>query len=253
MSGPASPFDFPGGDRGILLLHGLTGSPYDMRWLGLQLAAAGYAVAAPVMAGHGGTVDDLARVGWPDWVAGAGAALDRLRARCRTVLVVGQSMGGLCALHLAATRPDEITAVASLAAPLWLTGLSARVARWVAPGGWLHDRVRVLPKIGGSDVSVRAERRTGHGLPQIPAPSLVELAGLMPEVDRRLPDLRRPLLVLHGQRDGTAPLACAAHIAARARAERLRILARSQHVLTLDVDRLAVATEVAQFARRHLR
>ncbi len=251
MSGPASPFDFPGDDRGILLLHGLTGSPYDMRVVGWHLAAQGFAVAAPVMAGHGGTVDDLAQVRWQDWVAGAAAALDRLRARCRTVMVVGQSMGGLCALTLAATRND-VAAVASLAAPLWLEGLSARVARWVAPGGWLHGRVRVLPKLGGSDVSVKAERRTGHGLPQIPAPALVELGGLMAEVEGLLPAIRAPLLVLHGRKDGTAPVACAAHLAARARAERLRILPRSQHVLTLDVERLAVVTELARFAGRHL-
>ena len=116
MSGPASPFDFPGDDRGILLLHGLTGSPYDMRGIGWQLAAQGFSVAAPVMAGHGGTISDLAQVHWQDWLAGAAAALDRLKARCRTVMVAGQSMGGLCALALAATR-DDLTAVASLAAP----------------------------------------------------------------------------------------------------------------------------------------
>ncbi|MCE9577341.1 MAG: alpha/beta fold hydrolase [Deltaproteobacteria bacterium] len=251
MSGPASPFDFPGDDRGILLLHGLTGSPYDMRVIGWQLAAQGFSVAAPVMAGHGGSVDDLARVRWQDWLAGAGVALDRLKARCRRVMVVGQSMGGLCALTLAATR-DDIDAVASLAAPLWLEGLSARVARWVAPGGWLHGRVQVLPKIGGSDVSVKAERRTGHGLPRIPAPSLVELGGLMAEAERLLPAIRAPLLVLHGARDGTAPVACAAHLAERGRAARVRILPRSQHVLTLDVERLAVMTELARFARAHL-
>ena len=51
-----------------------------MRPLGEALAAAGFAVHAVRLAGHGTTPDDLARTGWRDWLASAEAGLAALRA-----------------------------------------------------------------------------------------------------------------------------------------------------------------------------
>jgi len=253
MAQAASPFDFPGDDRGVLCLHGLTGTPYDMRYLGERLRERGFTVVGPLLPGHGGTLADLAATSWQDWAAGAAGALARLQARCRTVAVVGQSMGGLCALHLAAAAGDgELAAVASLAAPLWLEGLAARAVRWVAPGGWLHGRIDALPKLGGPDVGVRAERKHSPSLPAMGARSVVEVSEMMKVVDDELPRIRAPLLVLHGRRDRTAPFGSAARIAARAGASRTRILLDSRHVISLDVERDVVAAEVGDFFARHL-
>src|SRR5207244_10546885 len=66
---------------GVLVLHGFTGTPFEMRLLGDSLAARGWAVEGPCLAGHGGSTADLAGSGWPDWVATADQALDRLRSR----------------------------------------------------------------------------------------------------------------------------------------------------------------------------
>jgi carboxylesterase len=247
----ASPFDFPGDERGVLLLHGLTGTPHDMRYLGGRLRDRGFTVVGPMMAGHGGTAEDLAATTWRDWVRVAAAALDALRARCRTVAVVGQSMGGLVALHLAASgRP--IDALATLASPMWLDGLAGRASRWLAPGGWLHGQIDVLPKIGGSDLGDPVERRQSPGLPVMPAAAVVEIAALMKVVGDELERIDAPLLVLHGARDRTAPVGSAARIAEGARAERARILPCSRHVISLDVEKDIVADEVGGFLERHL-
>ena len=44
---------FPDGDIGILLIHGFTGSPWDLRPLGEALLARGFHVKAPLLPGHG--------------------------------------------------------------------------------------------------------------------------------------------------------------------------------------------------------
>ena len=251
MHGSPSPFEFRGDARGVLLLHGLTGTPYDMRFLGERLRDQGFTVVGPTMAGHGGTADDLAATGWEDWVRVAGEALERLRARCRRVAIVGQSMGGLCALHLVAGGA-HVDAIATLGSPLWLEGLAARASTWIAPGGWLHDRVRTLPKLGGSDVGDARARRESPALPVMPARSITEVAALMEVVAGELDRVRAPLLVLHGARDRTAPVGSAARIAAGARAERARILPRSRHVISLDVEKDVVADELGAFVERHL-
>jgi carboxylesterase len=251
MQGSASPFEFPGDTRGVLLLHGLTGTPYDLRFVGERLAERGFTVAGPTMAGHGGTADELAATGWRDWVRVAGEHLAALRARCARVAIVGQSMGGLCALHLVANGA-QISAIATLGSPLWLGGLAARARRWIAPGGWLHGRVATLPKIGGSDLGDAHERRTAPSLPVMPARSILEVTELMEVVDAELDRVRAPLLVLHGARDRTAPVGSAARLALRARAERARVLPESRHVISLDVEKEIVADELTAFLEKHL-
>src|SRR5690349_12222595 len=99
-----------------------------MRYLGEALAHAGFTVHGLRLPGHGTRVEDLDGTKWSDWADAVEAAFDGLRERCGTVAVVGQSLGGLLALHLASRRTD-VSAVASLAAPVWLEGLSARVAQ----------------------------------------------------------------------------------------------------------------------------
>ena len=91
----AEPFSSDGGPAGALVLHGFTGSPQSMRGLAQAFAAAGFAVELPLLPGHGKSVEDMARYGWPDWVATADEAYARLAGRCPAgVVVAGLSMGG---------------------------------------------------------------------------------------------------------------------------------------------------------------
>lgn len=248
----AEPFDLDGDDRGVVCVHGFTGTPYEMRYLGERLHTAGFTVRGVRLPGHGTSVAELDRTGWHDWAAAVDEAIDDLRRRCRAVAVVGQSMGGLLALHAAARR-DDLAAVATLAAPLWLDGASAVAARWTAPGGPLHGRVRVIPKLGGFDVRDRDARAANPGYRAVPAGALASLCELMRLVDDELPQVRTPVLVVHARRDHTAPVASAQRIAARvgSRPVRTRILDRSFHLITIDVERDAVAAEVTTFFDAH--
>lgn len=245
------PFELAGDDRGVLCIHGFTGTPHDVRFLGESLTQRGMSVSGIALPGHATRIEDLEPITRADWTDAVTAAYDALAARCRRVAVVGQSMGGLLALHLATRRP--VAAVASLAAPLWLEGIARIVAR-SATRGVLRGRVRFLPKLGGPDVRDADERRINPSYRAFPARALGELLELMELVDAALPDVRAPLLVLHGRQDHTAPVASAHRIAARAAAGelRLRILPRSYHLIANDVERTVVAAEVGHFLERHL-
>jgi carboxylesterase len=137
--------------------------------------------------------------------------------------------------------------VASLAAPLWFDGLGGLAARWTGPGGRLAGRIRHLPKLGGSDIRDRRISRLNPSYPAIPTRALGQLTAFMTVVDDALPAVAAPVLVLHGRRDHTAPVACAHRIAARTGAARTRILDDSFHLITVDVERDIVASEVAAF------
>jgi carboxylesterase len=244
------PFVFDGGEIGALVVHGFTGTPYEVRFLGEQLARAGITARGPLLPGHGTSVADLARTTWRQWAAAIEHELDALAGRYRQIALVGQSLGALLVLELASRRGAQIAAVCALAAPLWLDGLAARVARWTAPGhrlAWL----RTLPKLGGSDVADRDAKRDNPSYRAIPTRALAELVAFMGVVDAALPRIAAPVLVMHGQRDHTAPVACASHLAARVPHAELALYARSCHLLATDVERDAVATAAVAFIRRH--
>lgn len=251
----SEPFELVGdgdGDGvGIVLIHGFTGTPFEVRYLGEHLAREGFWVRAPLLPGHGATVEALDRTTWRDWVEAVGREVDAMAGRCARVAVVGQSLGGLLALYLASlgSRRRELAAVGTLAAPLWLPPLAARVAASTQRG--LLRGVRAIPKLGGSDVRDRRVRAENPCYGAIPTRALGHLLAFMRIVDDALPLVAPPVLVLHGARDHTAPVACAARIAARARAARVRILPRSYHLIAADVERDIVAAEVARFVRHH--
>ncbi|HEY5950280.1 MAG TPA: alpha/beta fold hydrolase [Kofleriaceae bacterium] len=244
------PFDLVGdGAIGVVCVHGFTGTPYEMRYLGDALARVGFNVHGLRLPGHGTSVADLDRTKWSDWADAVEVAYDRMRRTCDQVAVVGQSLGGLLALHLASRRTD-VSAVATLAAPLWLEGLSARVAQWAADG--LLYRIRAIPKFYGSDVRDKRTRAENPSYKAIPTRALAELAAFMRVVDRELESVKAPVLVMHGHHDHTAPVGCAYRIATRTCAARMRILPRSYHLLAADVERDVVAAEVIDFLRRYV-
>jgi carboxylesterase len=255
--GAGDPFDFVGDDDvGVICVHGFTGSPYEMRYLGAALARTGATVRGPLLPGHGTSPGDLEGTRWQDWAAAVEREVDTMHRRCRRVAVVGQSLGGLLALHLAARRPG-LAAVAALATPLWLGGLAGHVARWLTgpSGGRIHQavrqRVRMIPKLGGSDVRDRRVRAENPCYDRIPVRALGELLDFMEITHTVLPQIAPPVLVVHARRDHTAPVACAARIAELARARRVHILPRSFHLIANDVERDIVAAEVIAFLGRH--
>lgn len=249
--GLGDPFDLQSGcddDVGVVLVHGFTGSPYEVRYLGEQLAHGGFAVSAPLLPGHGTMQGDLDATTWMDWTVAVERAVDAMRARCEKVAIVGQSLGGLLALYTASHRRD-VACVASLAAPLWFDGLSAHVAALTTRG--VLRCVRAIPKLGGSDVRDKRVKAENPCYPAIPTKALAQLLAFFRVVDGELANVTQPVLVVHAHRDHTAPVACAKYIAEATRAVRMRLLDNSYHLIAADVDRDIVAAEVIQFLRRY--
>ena len=100
-------------NRAVLLIHGFTSNPQEMRFLGEMLRDAGFVVSAPRLPGHGTDGEDFLRSGWRDWLGACRNAHAELRASYGEPYVCGISMGALLSILLASENsPERIALVA---------------------------------------------------------------------------------------------------------------------------------------------
>ena len=246
--GDGSPFDLPGRPGGAdvaLLLHGLTGSPFELRPVAERLAQAGVRCVAPLLPGHENP-EALARTTWLDWVAGARDALLGL-GEARRTLVVGSSMGALVACALAAESPGRVDGLALLAPALELMPFG-KVAGWLSRHTPVAQFLPNIHKRGGSDVGDRVMRAANPCMHAIPFRAVAELQAFQKHVDALLPRVRCPALVVAGALDGTVTVAGARRMAGRlGGGARFVVLPRSRHLVGIDFDRDRCAADVAVF------
>jgi carboxylesterase len=257
-------FHFDGGPVAVLLVHGLTGTPVEMRGLGKALARSGCTVHGVQLAGHCGSESDLVATGWRDWHASVLEALDRMRERHRQVFVGGLSLGALLALTAAAERPRDVAGVLLYSTTIfhdgWAmprlrlladVGLALGLGRWWRfaerhPFGIKDERLRervVAAMLGGDSAAA--------GNASTPGLSLRELNRMIRVVKRCLPEIRTPALVVHARDDDMTSLRNADYVAARIGGEVEKvILEDSYHMVTLDREREKVALRTLDFIER---
>jgi len=242
-------FYFQGGRRGCLVSHGLTGTPYEMRFLGEQLHRAGFTVSGVTLAGHTSSVADLERCRWQDWYESIERGVERLRRDCDRVMIAGLSLGSLLALHLAHQSPRSVDALALLSTPLilgnpWPQRIPFPVHRLVRA---LPARLRHLQK--RSEIADPEALAVHPGYRSMPLPAVAELLALARRVRAELRAIEQPSLVIQAQNDPTAPMVnleiLAAELPNVVKAVRL---SRSRHVITVDFDKQQVADELRLFA-----
>jgi len=237
----ASPFDWPGqgdADAAALCVHGLTGTPYEIRPLALAIVGRGIRARGPLLPGHGTSPEELARLTYSDWVDAVGEEYRALRAQHNRVFVVGLSLGGVLCLDLASReRPDAIAVVGT---PLRLR----TPVRQLVP--LAKHLMPMLEKREGSDIRDPEARARHPGYPRMPLASVHELVRLQRRVVAGLGRIQAPALVAHGAHDRTADPQDAERILqglGSARKEH-QVYPDSGHVVPVDYDgeRLAEAT-----------
>lgn len=237
-----APFDL--GERAArcaaLCLHGLTGTPYEVRPLGEALAAAGIRAVGPVLPGHDATPEALAALRHTDWLESVRQRLRGLRAEHERVVVVGLSLGGLLALALGSEEPVDGLAV--VGTPLRFR----RVVRWGVPV--LKYVFPFVKKGQGSDIRDPAARLRHPSFPVMPLHSVHELMPLQRRVAAGLASIRAPILVAHGRHDATANPLDARTIYERVASpqRRLLILEDSGHVVPVDLGGPRLAEAVVE-------
>ena len=238
----AEPFFFPGNDIGVLVCHGFTGTTQSMRPLGEALAAAGYTVIGPRLAGHGISPAAMARTTAADWIASVDEALATLRQTCSQVFMVGLSMGGTLTLYTAAKHADLIKGAVPINAAVQLNS--------VAMAGVALDAnmPATLPGIG-SDIKKPGVVELAYA--EAPVPAFRQAYALFSVTHDLLPQVRCPVLVIQSRDDHVVDPSNGPRIVRRLGSSRidLRWLDNSYHVATLDNDLPLICSETLAFIR----
>ncbi len=228
----------------MLVLHGFTGSPWEVRPLCDAAVARGLSVACPVLPGHATTVQALDAVQWADWLHAAELAHAWLAARCATVHLVGFSMGGLLATLLAERDPPDTARRLVLLAPAFaLAAPQALVLRTLAAIG-------LVRWIGKSDPRLPGGQRPPcyHA---VPVAGAGQFLALMDEVNARQRPVAGEILHLHGDTDRTIDGRLAARALDRMVVGRLqRRVVRGGHLLLRDGCAGEVVTDILGFLHR---
>ena len=195
---------------GILLIHGLTGTPNRCGcWrVACTCRATVYAVK---LAGHCGTLDDLVGTSWLDWLASVRRGADLLSRRPRGGRrpVDGRRAGAGPGAGASREHRRRAGAVAGVpprrlehAALYHWPACCPSCARWAsgAACSWNNRPTASGRALRARVVSQMRRRQRRLGLPGNPWWSVVEMHKLARSVLRNMPALRAPCLVMRAQR-----------------------------------------------------
>jgi carboxylesterase len=230
---------FEGGKVGVLLIHGYTGSPHDMNYLGKRLNEAGYTVYIPRLPGHGTNHIDFLNSNWNDWLRKCVDSYLLMKKKVKDVYVAGLSMGGILTLLLASKfNPTKI----ALAAPAIET-----VNKSIKLTPVIKHFKKVLPK--NEDVHYDQEYlnylQSEYWCNNWPT-KLADLLKLQQLSKERLSQIKSDCLIIVSKKDMAVPLQAAEIIDKGISSSKKStiILENSPHVVVNDCEKEIVADEI---------
>lgn len=190
-------------ELGVLILHGWTSGMSTVSGLETPIRSLGLPTRMPILRGHGASSPEaLKGVKWEDWVQDATNTLDDLLTEVEHVVIVGHSMGGMLALHLAAVHPQGVDSIITAGSP-------GKMSTPFAPGNILHPLFCILwplikkydkgtlkyadPELAKLDDSYR----------WAPTSAIKELFDLLKMQKKILHDVHVPSLFLQSTKDST--------------------------------------------------
>jgi carboxylesterase len=243
----AEPFFIPGGKTGILLVHGFTGTPREMRMLAESLAQDQYTLLAPRLCAHATQAEDMNRARWWDWVASVEDGLNFLKGCTNRQVVMGLSMGGVLAMVTAARYPVE--AVVSYSTPCNLPpDPRARFLSVAAP---------FMPRVakGAPDWHNPEAIKDHIDYPYYPTRSILQLRQLINVMRAELPRVKVPALLFQSRQDHGIPVESMDTLYENiSSADKTRVwVENSGHVIIREPDREFIFKTTKDFLKRCLK
>ncbi|MBD8557788.1 alpha/beta fold hydrolase [Pseudomonas fluorescens] len=256
------------GPVGILLIHGLTGTPAELRQVAKGLAKAGNCtVYVPTLAGHCGDNSDLQATGWQDWYEGVRKTFVQVKQRHGQVFVGGLSMGAVMSMYVASEHPGQVAGLLLYSLTLrndgWNASPVTRLMPWVTRIPFVLDFCvfNERPPFGIKNRRLRAivERQmkmgesSAAGLLSMSGKSLRQMHKLTTRVKRRMPLINAPALIIHSIEDDVSGRWNADYTEQKLAGPVTKVLLDNcYHMITVDLQYKEVVALSAHFIESHI-
>ena len=256
--------------NGVLLVHGITGTPAEMRPLAKHLERLGYRVAAPLLPGHGAGQRELLSTTRHNWLVGVRQDFNALASTCNRVVIVGLCGGGLLNVLLAA-EDRRVAGLVVLSPDLGYTtpGPSSPWTRFLFP---MARRIPLLrrygywterPPYGLKDPrlqrlltrSISSSKRgqtAEYGTFRTYVGTIDQMHHLHDDVKRAAGRVTCPALVMHSLEDTLFTIRNAALLYSLLGSadKTVELLDGTDHVMTVDLRKDHVAQRTGAFIER---
>ncbi len=192
------PFTIGEGPGAVLVLHGIAGSPAQLREMCERLVPEGFALHAPTLPGHGTDPHDLYGIRWQDWYRAVRNEYDKMQKKYGEVSVLGFSLGAALGLKLASERP--VKKLVLLSTPIYLfhsffpTHYVLKLASLVANSARAFPEKLPETEDGPKYLIYKS----------VPFDALNAVVELVAELKGSIGDVKSPALVIHSTTDVAA-------------------------------------------------
>lgn len=244
----AEPFFYKGGRTGVLLVHGFTASPQEVLEMGRYLAGEGFTTLGVRLAGHGTSIDNLARTRWQDWLHSVEDGYALLSDHCDSIFLGGFSTGGVLSLMLSTIY--DVDGLITMSTPSALPPIPLlKVIYPLLP--FLGPLLPNIPK-GPPDWYEPGAQEHRVAYDRYPPEAIYQFGKLVDQLEGLLPQVTAPILLMHSNNDAFIPVKqmYVIYDSIGSKLKETFTVDRSNHIITCDSERRRVFKHASEFINR---
>ncbi len=244
----ARPWEFTSDDAStaVILVHGLTASPAEMRPLGQYLNKQDdlrVDIYGPCLPGHGTKVEDLARTQWQEWLSHLSKEYQRIQVSHEKVILGGLSLGSLLVLLLASQNPKKLAGLILMAPPYKLKSRMLVLTRFI----------RYLKPYFPKDSSVKQyyQQHQLWSYLQYPTNALYQLWIVTKKARNAVHQVTVPAIIFNGEKDDVVHPNAAKELLEDLNTSHKTLvsLPNSGHILTVEPDKEVMFSKIQDFIK----
>ena len=248
----------------VLLFHGLTGSPFELKKYAQFLHNNGYDIFAQCLPGHGERFQEIYTVKYQDWLDFAYQKFSDLKGKYDKVFISGLCLGAVLALAVGIKFKNEVNGIISLSTTLYLDGWRLPWYKFLIPVG-LSTILRFYycyPECEPHGIKNQKTRNVVKkllakgdvGMNDFPMTGIYELLKLSKVVIKNLKEIETPILLIHSKEDDLTSVKSAEVVYNKISSKKKEkiILYDSYHMVLYDNEKEFVFNKALEFLNSHV-
>lgn len=249
----------------VLLFHGLTGSPFELKKYGQFLYDNGYDVFAECLPGHGEKFEEIYTVKYQDWLDFAYSRFEKLKSEYDNVFVSGLCLGAVLALAVGIKYQNKVSGIIALSTTLYLDGWRLPWYKCFMPIAFatilrFYYNYPECEPHGVKNIKTRNAikkllAKGEVGMNDFPMTGFKELLDLSKVVIKNLSKVISPILIIHSKEDDLTSVKSAEVVYKNisSKDKEYIVLYDSYHMVLYDNEKDFVFNKALEFLSNHVK